>query len=112
MECIQQANKVQNFYLEIKVRYLKQNGIAQRQWFANNVCVGANNCKQKYDEVIITFTHIDDDNPEFFLQPGQVIKVLEGKVKQSKYGAFPEFFLDIDSFRQTNEEEKSKINFV
>ncbi len=111
MECMQQAI-VKNFYLEVKVRYLKQNGSSKRQWFATNVCVVTDNCKQKYDEVLMNFTHIDADNPEFFLQPGQVIKVLEGKVKQSKCGTVSEVWLDVDRFRQTDEEEKSKINFV
>ncbi len=112
MEFMKQATEVKNFYLEVKVRYLKQNGSSQRQWFATNVCVGADNCKQKYDEVLINFNHIDADNPEFFLQPGQVIKVLEGKFKQSKCVAVPEVWLDVDSFRQTDKEEKTKINLL
>ncbi|WP_349402182.1 hypothetical protein PSOL_03450 [Candidatus Phytoplasma solani] len=99
--------KVQNVYLEVKVRYLKTVDGGKKEWFAK-----FDNQKIKYNEVIINFTHIDADNPEFFLQPGQVIKVVEGEVRESKKESLHQVFLDVKIFRQTDDKEKGKINHI
>ncbi|MBS2126458.1 hypothetical protein J8J04_02010 ['Fragaria x ananassa' phyllody phytoplasma] len=105
----QKTIKVSNIYLEVQARYLKTTEGNKRQWLAQNILVMVGDQQVKYDEVIINFTHIDDDNPEFFLQPGQVIKVLEGEIELNNMN---QALLNINIFRQTDEQERIKINHI
>ncbi|MBP5836046.1 hypothetical protein [Candidatus Phytoplasma meliae] len=105
----QKIIKISNIYLEVQARYLKTTEGNKRQWLAQNILVMVGDQQVKYDEVIINFTHIDDDNPEFFLQPGQVIKVLEGEIETNNMN---QTLLNINIFRQTDEQERNKINHI
>ncbi|AGL90181.1 Conserved hypothetical protein [Candidatus Phytoplasma australiense] len=99
--------KLENIYLEVQARYLKTADGFKKEWFGH-----FNNQNTKYNNVIVSFAHIDQDNPEFFLQPGQVVKVLEGEMREEKKESSSQFFLDVVTFRQTDDEEKNKINHI
>ncbi|MGA0448168.1 MAG: hypothetical protein ACLTFB_02265 [Candidatus Phytoplasma pyri] len=108
-----QHQEIKNFLLEIQVRYYKHNQIPKKEWFTNTIpesCYSSlklinNNLKK---ELIVKFTHIDEDNPEFFLQPKQIIKVLECEILINNEEG-PKPLILIHEFRHVNEEESNKF---
>ncbi|WP_432729435.1 hypothetical protein ['Prunus avium' virescence phytoplasma] len=53
-------------------------------------------------EVIIKFDHIDEDNPEFFLQPEQIIQIVKSKLEMEEYSE-NKYILTVYKFRQAAE---------
>lgn len=66
MNDVQKVMKVKDVYVEMQVKYLKTADGNKRQWFASDVSVNLDDKQTKYDQIIIEFSHIDADNPEFF----------------------------------------------
>ncbi|CAP18331.1 conserved hypothetical protein [Candidatus Phytoplasma mali] len=108
-----QHQEIKNFLLEIQVRYYNHNQIPKKEWFTNSIpesCYSSlksinNNLKK---ELIVKFTHIDEDNPEFFLQPKQIIKVLECEIFINNEEE-PKNLILIHQFRHVNEDESNKF---
>ncbi|WP_334330857.1 hypothetical protein [Candidatus Phytoplasma prunorum] len=108
-----QHPKIKNFLLEIQARYYNYNQMPKKEWFTNNIpesCYSSlksmnNNLKK---ELIVKFTHIDEDNPEFFLQPKQIIKVLEYEILINNEEKQKPLIL-IHEFRHVNEVESNQF---
>ncbi|MEZ0180276.1 hypothetical protein ['Camptotheca acuminata' phytoplasma] len=89
--------KVQNRYIE------NENKKKIREWFIKDFNFFFENVNYFLPELVIKFGYIDEDNPEFFLQPQQIIKILDSQFKvldrkNKKY------VLIINKFRQESEE--------
>ncbi|WIA07716.1 MAG: hypothetical protein BGWL_c2270 [Candidatus Phytoplasma cynodontis] len=94
-----------NLKVKVYARYfkIKKNEI-KKEWFLKNLFFLHNNKKYNLSEVIVFFNHIDEDNPEFFLQPEQIINIIKSKLLiQTKKN-----ILFVDKFKHLNEEERSK----
>ncbi|PQP79308.1 hypothetical protein C6B37_02135 [Candidatus Phytoplasma phoenicium] len=92
-----------NIPIQVKVRYKKQDNYKiLREWFITNFNLTHNNKNYNWDEIIIIFEHIDADNPEFFLQPGQLIKIIDGLLIIKKEQEIP--ILKVYSFQQLKDE--------
>jgi hypothetical protein len=92
-----------NVTVEVKVRYVKQNNKNVREWYTNNLKINYDGKNYSFDEVVLVFGHIDSDNPEFFLQPGQKVKVLGGKLS-SLDTSVKNNVLTIDKFQQLSDQ--------
>lgn len=88
-----------NFSIEVQNRYILKQNQKKREWFTKDIKFILNNDNFYFPELIIKFDHIDEDNPEFFLQPGQIIKIIKGKIelKQSSPNIY---ILTIYKFQQ------------
>ncbi|WP_341266528.1 hypothetical protein [Candidatus Phytoplasma fraxini] len=75
---------LKEFSIEIQNRYIKTKDQNKREWFTKNLKYVDANKIYTFTELIIKFDHIDEDNPEFFLQPGQFIKILKGEIEKDK----------------------------
>ncbi|QTX03250.1 hypothetical protein LFWB_6970 [Candidatus Phytoplasma luffae] len=92
-----------NFVIKVQNRYIDtENQKKKREWFTTNLEFVFENDDYYIKEAIIKFDHIDDDNPEFFLQPGQFIKVFNGKLKFCE-NCNEKNILIIDKFQQEYE---------
>ncbi|NWN46016.1 hypothetical protein [Candidatus Phytoplasma pruni] len=91
-----------NVAVEVKVRYVKQNNKNVREWYTNNLTTNYDGKNYSFDEVVLVFGHIDSDNPEFFLQPGQKVKVLGGNLN-SLDTSVKNNVLTIDKFQQLSD---------
>lgn len=95
--------QLKNIPIQVKVRYKKQDDYQiLREWFITSFNLTHNNKNYNWDEIIIIFEHIDADNPEFFLQPGQFIKIIEGLLIIQKKQEIP--ILKVYSFQQLKDE--------
>ncbi|KXT29054.1 hypothetical protein AXA84_0434 [Candidatus Phytoplasma oryzae] len=102
---INNINSITEINVKIHVRYLKkENGIVKREWFLNNLFFIFNKKKYNFKEIIVIFNHIDEENPEFFLQPEQIIKIIKGKIINKN----KQNILLIDQFQQLSEKERNK----
>ncbi|WCA22415.1 hypothetical protein [Candidatus Phytoplasma oryzae] len=94
-----------NINIKVYVRYLKlKNNEIKKEWFLKNLFFVYEGKKYSFLEVIVFFEHIDDDNPEFFLQSEQIIRIVKGKITIQKN----QNVLFIDRFQQLSEEERLK----
>ncbi|AYJ01049.1 hypothetical protein CWO85_00650 [Candidatus Phytoplasma ziziphi] len=92
-----------NFNIEIKNRYIPQkNKNKKREWFCENFQFNFENKDYCLLEVIIKFDHIDEDNPEFFLQPEQIIQIVKSKLEMEEYSE-NKYILTVYKFRQAAE---------
>ncbi|MDV3167996.1 MAG: hypothetical protein Q8781_02045 [Candidatus Phytoplasma stylosanthis] len=96
-----------NFNIEVQNRYIetKLSKKKKREWFAQELRFFFENNEYLLKEAIIKFSHIDEDNPEFFLQPKQIIKILKSKLDISNH-LNQKYTLIIDKFQQVQEQEK------
>jgi neutral trehalase len=99
--------QLNNINIQVKIKYFKNKKTKEinKEWFTNNLSFHYEKKKYNLSEITIIFDHIDKDNPEFFLQPEQIIKVTKSKliIKEEKY------FLIIEKFQQLSEEERKKF---
>jgi hypothetical protein len=110
MSSIKNKNKsyilTNNITLEVKVRYVKQKNKQIREWYANNLIINYNDKNYSFDEIVLVFGHIDSDNPEFFLQPGQKIKILGGFLNYIDTSV-KNNVLTIDKFQQLSDKTQN-----
>ncbi|WBL31360.1 hypothetical protein [Candidatus Phytoplasma sacchari] len=99
--------QLKDLNIKIHTRYFKtKEEEIKREWFLNNLFFQYDSKDYNLSEVILFFNHIDEDNPEFFLQPEQIIKIVKGRlIIRDNYN-----ILFIDYFQQLSEEERKKIN--
>ncbi|WP_323847752.1 MAG: hypothetical protein Q2306_00185 [Phytoplasma sp.] len=88
--------------IEIQNRYIKTKNKNKREWFTPNLKFIDKNKNYKFTNLIIKFDHIDEDNPEFFLQPGQFVKIIKGKIEKDKFST-DKYILTIYKFQQETE---------
>ncbi|WAN63084.1 hypothetical protein RS022_00730 [Candidatus Phytoplasma rubi] len=92
-----------SFNIEIQNRYIPQkNKNKKREWFFENFQFNFENKDYYLSEVIIKFDHIDEDNPEFFLQPEQIIHIIKSKLEMEESSG-NKYILTVYKFRQAAE---------
>ncbi|MDV3198081.1 MAG: hypothetical protein Q8888_00255 [Vigna little leaf phytoplasma] len=92
---------LRNITVKVQTRYkINKDSQVGKEWFVQNFNLMYEGKKINFKEIIINFDFIDADNPEFFLQPGQIIKVLDGCLEKIK-GIM---ILKIFNFQQLNDE--------
>ncbi|MFR0367925.1 hypothetical protein [Candidatus Phytoplasma palmae] len=93
-----------NLNVKVEVKYIKKpKKKLKREWFVKDFCFVSNEKEYCLPKLVIYFNHIDNDNPEFFLQPGQKIKIIEGKLKFHSVSDLNKNFLDIYKFKQLSD---------
>ncbi|MDV3166940.1 MAG: hypothetical protein Q8784_00690 [Vigna little leaf phytoplasma] len=92
---------LKNITVKVQTRYkTNKDSQVEKEWFVQNFNLMYEGKKINFKEIIINFDFIDADNPEFFLQPGQIIKVLDGCLEKIK-GIM---ILKIFNFQQLSDE--------
>jgi hypothetical protein len=92
-----------SFNIEIQNRYIAQNNKnKKREWFFENFQFNFENKDYYLPEVLIKFDHIDEDNPEFFLQPEQIIQIIKSKLEMAESSG-NKYILTVYKFRQAAE---------
>ncbi|MDO8167905.1 hypothetical protein [Candidatus Phytoplasma melaleucae] len=81
-DSVQDEFLVHNIKAVVQVRYLKQCNQVQREWFSHDIEISIKDKNYFFKKLFLIFDHIDNDNPEFFLQPGQMINIIYGKLTQ------------------------------
>lgn len=103
--------EIKNFCIEIKTKYHKENNQKLvKEWNTTTIPQNCLSYLSKYQtnktEILVKFTHIDDDNPEFFLQSGQIINILQGEIIIEN-NLIP--IMLIHKFRQIDDEDRTKF---
>ncbi|MDV3166375.1 MAG: hypothetical protein Q8807_01700 ['Waltheria sp.' little leaf phytoplasma] len=88
----------------VNVRYNKdQNFKISKEWYTVDLKILIHSEMKIFSELILFFEHIDNDNPEFFLQPGQKIKIITGKLFLNKIILKEKGILLIEKFIHVSE---------
>lgn len=110
MEKINNSVIFNNLDIQVKVRYVfNKEQKKVKEWFISDFSFYDQESKQKkfLSQITIKFEHIDEDNPEFFLQPGQIIRINEGIIKLiDNISEKKNYILIIDKFKQLSEKER------
>ncbi|MBP3059200.1 hypothetical protein FEF22_000135 [Texas Phoenix palm phytoplasma] len=97
---IEKSIFLNNLNVKVEVKYIKKpKKKLKREWFVKDFYFVYNKKEYIFPEIVIYFNHIDNDNPEFFLQPGQKIKIIEGQLKIYSFSDLTKNFLNIYKFQ-------------
>ncbi|MDV3197811.1 MAG: hypothetical protein Q8879_01920 [Candidatus Phytoplasma australasiaticum] len=95
---------INNLICIVNVRYNKdKNSTISKEWYTVYPKILINSDVKMFSELILFFEHIDNDNPEFFLQPGQKINIITGNLFINKNISKEQGILLIDKFIHVSE---------
>ncbi|MDV3157179.1 MAG: hypothetical protein Q8889_01485 [Candidatus Phytoplasma australasiaticum] len=95
---------INNLTCVVYARYNKDKNLAiSKEWYTISPKIIINSNLKIFSELILFFEHIDDDNPEFFLQPGQKINIITGNLFINKNLSKEKGILLINKFIHVSE---------